>query len=389
MSGLKNKIKKFSTNISDRIAVKLLRNNDIRKYKKKCRVEIYSKVKLSTDQKKAIDDLYKKNYGKKIPYVWHQNFMAHSGNFDAKYFPELLYVPEFEHFMNLWPEYGSVFSDKNVICMLADIAKIKMPNVFLSVCKALPKDGSYNALKKEDAINLLGTAGRVFIKPTVDSCSGRGCFIADFENGVDKLSNRSADEIYNSLGSDFVVQDVVKCHASISEIYSGSVNTLRIITYRWKDEILHMPVIMRIGRGGSYVDNAHAGGMFIALDDDGTMHKTAMTEFNIQYTEHPDTGLVFENYKIDLLPDVIAAAKKMHTVMPQVGVVNWDFTIDEDGEPLLIEANSGRGGSVWLPEMAHGCGPFGERTEEVLQWMRKMKSLPKTERYKFAFGKMQ
>ena len=178
------------------------------------------------------------NYGEKIPYVWHQNFMAHSGKFDAKYFPELLYIPEFEHFMNLWPEYGSVFSDKNVISILADAAKVKTPKVILSVAKSLAKDGGYNLLEKKEAINLLATAGRVFIKPTVDSCSGSGCFIAEFKDGVDQLSKRTAEEVYNSLGTDFVVQEVAKCHSSISKIYAGSVNTLRIITYRWKEEIL-------------------------------------------------------------------------------------------------------------------------------------------------------
>ena len=387
MTSLKNKIKSTSVNIFDRLFVTKVRANEIKKYKQKCRVDIYSKIKLTDAQKKEIDDLYLTNYGEKIPYVWHQNFMAHSGKFDAKYFPELLYIPEFEHFMNLWPEYATAFSDKNVLPVIACNAGIKMPKTLLAVSKGICKDEKGNILKKEEAIKLIENVGKVFIKPTVDSCSGQGCFIADFKNGKDEISNRTLEEIYDSLGMDFVVQDIVKCHPSIARIYSGSVNTFRIITYRWKDDILHMPVIMRIGQGNSYLDNAHAGGMFIALDDDGTMHKTAMTEFNTQYTEHPDTGLVFENYKIDLIPEAIEAAKKMHTAIPQLGVVNWDFTIDSDGDPLLIEANL-RGGSVWLPEMAHGCGAFGDKTEEVLQWMRKMKSLPKTERYKFAFGKM-
>ena len=28
----------------------------------------------------------------------------------------------------------------------------------------------------------------------------------------------------------------------------------------------------------------------------------------------------------------------MHTSIPQLGVYNWDFTIDEDETPVLIEA---------------------------------------------------
>lgn len=127
--------------------------------------------------------------------------------------------------------------------------------------------------------------------------------------------------------------------------------------------------------------------MFIAVDDDGQLHENAMTEFNIQFAKHPDTGVVYKDVKLDLVPKVIAAAHRMHGSAPQLGVVNWDFTLDEDGEPVLIEANI-MGGSVWLPQMAHGVGAFSERTEEVLRWMRFMKKLGAAERKKYAFGKM-
>jgi hypothetical protein len=387
MANIKRKIKNRVIDFLDSYTVKKMRNNEKKKYKDKRRVDIYSKIKLAENQKQQIDALYVNNYGKKIPYVWHQNFMAHSGKFDAAYFPESLYTSEFERYMNLWPEYANVFSDKNVTSILASGAGVKMPKEILSAVKGLNRDSKYSLISRNRAIDLLGNAGRVFIKPTVNSCSGEGCFIADFKDGIDQISQKTADSIYSSLGEDFVIQNVIKCHSSISCIYEDSVNTFRVITYRWKDEILHMPVTMRIGQGGSYLDNAHAGGMFVALDDDGIMHKNAMTEFNIQYAKHPDSNFVFENYKIELLPKVIEAAKKIHVAMPQIGVVNWDFTIDEFGDPLLIEANSSGGGGIWLPQMAHGCGVFGEKNEEILQWMRKMKLTPRTKRYKYAFGK--
>lgn len=141
--------------------------------------------------------------------------------------------------------------------------------------------------------------------------------------------------------------------------------------------------------GGNYLDNGHAGGMFIAIDNDGTLHKTAFTEFKDEYEVHPDTGLKFDGYRIELYEKVLDTAIRMHEAIPQVGVVNWDFTIDENGEPLLIEANINdgkRAGSIWLSEMPHGRGPFGDNTKEVLRWLRMMKKLSKKERYKYQFG---
>ena len=148
-----------------------------------------------------------------------------------------------------------------------------------------------------------------------------------------------------------------------------------------------MPIIIRIGQGGHYLDNAHQGGMFCAVHNDGTMGHHAITEFNDQYTEHPDTHTVFSTHKIEHIDRLMDAAMRMHTTIPQLGVVNWDFTIDESGEPVLIEANTS-GGSIWLPQMAHGVGAFGERTAEVLQWLRFIKKLKPKQRKQFSGGEM-
>lgn len=39
------------------------------------RVKIAEMVQLSKEQKEAIDEVYMKNYGSKIPYIWHQYYM--------------------------------------------------------------------------------------------------------------------------------------------------------------------------------------------------------------------------------------------------------------------------------------------------------------------------
>jgi hypothetical protein len=147
------------------------------------------------------------------------------------------------------------------------------------------------------------------------------------------------------------------------------------------------PIIMRMGLGGSFTDNASLGGIFIAVDDDGRLHKSAFTEYREEYTIHPDTNVVFANMKVEHVDKMIALAKRMQYAIPQVGVVNWDFTIGEDGEPILIEANMKnevQSGSVWLPQMAHGKGAFGDNTAKVLQYIRKAKRLSFTKRKKFS-----
>lgn len=361
----------------------------IQKFEDPRRVEIYSSVELSNEQKAAIDKLYLDNYGKKIPYTWHRHFTAYTGKFDVNYFPEMLYIPEFERFQNVNYEYCSVLADKNMLPLIAASVNdgVKVAKIFLSCSNGMYRDQKFSAVDKDRAIEILSDIGKVFAKPSANTSSGRNCMILEMQNGIDQISGKTVEEILISFGNDFTIQQLIRCHKSITDIYSKSVNTFRIITYRWKDKIEHMPIIMRIGQGGAYVDNAHAGGMFIAVDDDGTLHEKAFTEFRKEFNRHPDTGLVFKGHKIANIPEVIGTALKMHEAVPQIGCVNWDFTVDEDGNPLLVEANTKRG-SIWLMEMAHGRGVFGDKTKEVLQWLRAIKSVPKSKRSKYYFGYM-
>lgn len=364
---------------------KYTRRIEFKKYKDKRRRAIFSKIALTPKQMKEIDDLYIENYGEKIPYTWHRHFTAFTGQFDKNYIPELLFIPEFEWFMDHKREYTKVFSDKNILPMLAKNANVDMPKTIYSCTSGILQNAQHSIVLISDISDL---SGEFFMKPTVDSCSGQGCQVLKLENGVDSITGKTIMDIINSSGLDWVIQERLRCHHSISDIYPDSVNTFRIMTYIWNDQICHVPAIMRIGQGGSNVDNAHAGGMFIAIDDDGTLHEKAFTEFKNEFTEHPDTHLKYNGYQIMLFPEVLKAAKRCHSLIPQIGCINWDFTIDDNGNPILIEANI-RGGSIWLFQMAHGRGIFGDKTPEILKWLRMMKHMKKPERLKYPYGKIK
>lgn len=356
-----------------------------KKFRDKRRIEICNSTKLSQEQIDSVEKLYKNNYGKKIPLTWHKSYTAYTGRFDKYYFPEILYIPEFERYMNYNQSLANVLEDKNLLYVFAKASNVRMPRRYLSCQAGIYKDAENKVLDFEKACSLISNIGVCFAKPSIGTDSGRGCEVYCLVNGTDTKSGKTSDMILKDLGKDFTIQERLVCHESIRKIYDGSVNTFRIMTYRWKNQIIVAPIIMRIGRGGSYLDNAHAGGMFIALSDDGTLHKTAFTEFKEEFVEHPDSKLKFEGYRIPLLPNVVDAVKKMHYSLPAIGVINWDMTLDESGQPVLIEANV-NGGSIWLFQMAHGCGVFGERTPEILRWLHKMNETKYSDRAQYYFG---
>lgn len=384
---VQKKLKILTLDFLDKLQILFLRYNENKKFSDPRRVVIYSSVQLSKEQKEQIDHLYVSNYGSKIPYTWHRHYTAFTGKFDVNYFPELLYIPEFEHFMNYKLRYATGFSDKNLVSHLAQAAQVHTPKVLLSCAEGLYRDEQNRMIGKHAFEQRFNNLGEAFAKPSVDSSSGRGCFVLNMQHGTDTLSGKSAAQLLDGLGDNFVIQERLQCHESIAKIYPHSVNTFRIITYRWKNEICHMPIIMRIGRGGKTVDNAHAGGIFIAVDDNGMLHEKAFSEFNDQYTKHPDTQFVFKGYIIPHMNRVIETAKQMHALIPQLGVYNQDFTIDSNGNPVLIEINV-MGGGCWPAQMSHGKGLFGEKTAEVLRWMAFVKKLPYSQRQFYKYGNM-
>ena len=381
----KKKIKQFLLGQLDNLEHINAVIGEKKKFRDKRRVEICNSTKLSQEQIDSVEKLYKNNYGKKIPLTWHKSYTAYTGRFDKYYFPEILYIPEFERYMNYNQSLANVLEDKNLLYVFAKASNVRMPRMYLSCQAGIYKDAENKVLDFEKACALISNIGVCFAKPSIGTDSGRGCEVYCLVNGTDTKSGKTSGMLLKDLGKNFTIQERLVCHESIRKIYDGSVNTFRIMTYRWKNQIIVAPIIMRIGRGGSYLDNAHAGGMFIALSVDGTLHKTAFTEFKEEFVEHPDSKLKFEGYRIPLLPNVVDAVKRMHYSLPAIGVINWDMTLDESGQPVLIEANV-NGGSIWLFQMAHGCGVFGERTPEILRWLHKMNETKYSDRAQYYFG---
>ena len=92
---LKTIVKNAIYDVTDDLLVGRAHKVEIAKFRDPKRTAILKQANLTDSQKRAIDDFYVENYGKKIPYTWHRHNLAISGNFDVRFFPELLFIPEF------------------------------------------------------------------------------------------------------------------------------------------------------------------------------------------------------------------------------------------------------------------------------------------------------
>ena len=332
--------------------------------------KVYEKETLTYSEQSVFEEFWKKTYGKKITNKWHLYYKSFTGKFDEKYFPQILYSTNLEFKLNPW-YYANILSDKNLMdSLFGDL--IVCPKTLAKKCgnhffglNGLP-------ISQEDLLSELKNAGKVVFKITVGSSSGQGVRICDITNGVDINTGESLDKILTGYTTDFNIQEFIEQSDALNKIYPNCVNTFRVITYIANNKINCAPISMRFGANGGTVDNIHAGGMTIGVNEDGILNKYAFLEFGEKFTEHPDTHLVFDGYVIPSIDKIIETAQKLHTRVPQLGMISWDFTLNKEDLPVLIEVNL-RGQSVCFPQEVHGKSLFGDDTEYMIKLLKKKK----------------
>lgn len=336
---------------------------------------LYKNIKWTKEQQKEFDEYWKKNYGKKISNRWHKLYEASNGVFRVDYFPEIIYSTKLEPKINDY-SYCTVYSDKNLNELFFDkrIEGVRTPVCYLSNIHGCFYDGNRHLISKENAVEILKNIGVAVIKPTVGSSSGNNVSIVDMVNGVNKRTGMTASEIIDDYKSNFIVQEKILPFGELATLYSNAINTIRVISYIVDDKINVAPISLRIGGGGSEVDNIHAGGMSIAISNDGFLSKKA---YRLGYGDsfecfdkHPDTNVVFDGYKLSFVDRLISTAKRLHEMTANIGIISWDFTVDDEGNIVVIEANF-KGQSVWFPQMLSGESFFGIDTPRILNYIKK------------------
>ncbi|WP_271402367.1 sugar-transfer associated ATP-grasp domain-containing protein [Salinicoccus roseus] len=331
---------------------------------------LYKNVTIDNHQEKEIQSIWKRHYGKKVPTRWHRLYQSYTGRYNKKYFPEVLFTTKLERRLND-REVARFISDKSFLPMYyRDVEGIRSPDTYLMNNSGIFYTADRRIISREKAASLLWEQGEVIIKPTLDSSSGDSVNRFDFHNGIDRISGDSIEDVFDAYKENFLVQEKIIPSRHLKVLYPDSINTLRVITYLIDDEVKCAPITLSMGRDGNHVDNIQAGGISIAVSDDGMLADEGYTHFGEVHTEHPDTGKPFKGHRLPKIPDVIRMAKEMHEKTPHMRIISWDITIDENEAIVLLEINIS-GQSVWFPQMVSGKAVFGEDTELMIQMLKK------------------
>lgn len=146
-------------------------------------------------------------------------------------------------------------------------------------------------------------------------------------------------DLYHRLitNKQYLVEEVIKQHEKLNELYNKSVNTLRIFTFL-KDGVPYvLQSILKIGNGG-VIDNFSSGGMYTFLDENGKVIVPAIDQQDNIYETHPISNKKIIGFEVPMFQEAIEMVKEAAKVVPEIAYVGWDVAITDKG-PVVIEGN--------------------------------------------------
>jgi len=348
-----------------KIVTKIRKRRELKKWKVRITKnfkDLEHHRKLTKEQEKEVQDYYVSMIGRKVPLYCHEYFYSRTGVFTKEYVPNNFYHCELVPRANIHRLQG-VLGDKNMCDFL-----FPGENIVHSFLKRI--NGYYyfegEPVSEEDAVLACRNLKDAIIKPAKES-EGRGVQLFSVKDGVTTVDDKTIGQLFHEYGNDFLIQDRIKQHKDMAALNPSSVNTMRILSYRSGMEVLIIYSVIRIGRGGSVVDNQCAGGISTTISNEGKLGKTALGGFSTDNITKTDTGIVMDGYQLPSYGKAIEMVKRLHLKLPFFNIVGWDVAIQEDGEPVLIEFNTNPG----LSQSAFKSG-MGEYTERIIRelWPR-------------------
>ena len=321
---------------------------------------------LTLEQKKQVNEFWKRyEFCYKNNPETQRIFSIASGRFDPSYVPWGLFRYYcIKYWNNAIIDY---VRDKNYTKLA--FPNIKQPNVIIRRISNRYYNAEWAIISKKEACNIcfdklnLSEFQKIIVKPWE---GGGGAGISFLRKGDSKEHIMAILESYNV---NFICEEIVIAHYSYAEPHPLSLNTLRVITFSYKMDIYLVGVLFRTGVGKTEVDNLGSGGLMMLLKDGGFIGY-AYDKYGNKFYSHPD-GYSFSGKKLYNVDKAVAAAKKLHSTIPQLRYISWDIAIDQEGEPVLIELN---GGGNQVPLQMSGGHIFinKEITKDLLDnWLLK------------------
>jgi len=341
---------------------------EVRWYKKiyKLKKEFFPGIpfSLSQTQKKKIND-YFSSFKLKESYDWHALYFHLNGSFNEKYISEYLFYTKIEPALNQ-RNANYIYNNKNFYDKL--YPKEFNPKSYLRCINYKLTDSNYEPINGSTlSKSIFLSGGEYIIKPTVNTSKGLNIYKFTFQNNKFIINNfeYTLSEIVNKYQGNFIVQEIVQQNNFLKSIHSSSLNTLRIITLRFKGNYHVLSSIAKFGINNNLVDNVGIGGIFFGVNSDGNFLVPGYDNSLNKIYSHPNTQIKLSGKAFPYYDLLSKTSLYLHKHVFHYDIISWDMALDINNNPVFIENNP------FLQALnGHQIvnGPlFGDLTDQVLE----------------------
>lgn len=260
------------------------------------------------------------------------------------FMPDEFFVYELEH--KTAQERKTYISDRERFRYVYSLNDIIDIGILFDKYKAYSKFKKYY---KRDAVGIeretdypkfaeFANKHSVFVQKNVGLSRGNSVKLVDSES-----CGKSLRQLFEEMLAEgkYIVEERVMQSAPLSGLNPSSVNTIRCMTFQTSKGIVIGPCFLKVGQGGSFVDNGGKGGILIGIDSQtGVLVTSGYDEFLNEYAEHPDTKVKFMGYRLPDWEQMKALAIEVSAQIPSVKYIGWDFAHTDFGW-VIIEGNGG------------------------------------------------
>jgi len=317
---------------------------------------------LSKEAENKIKSFWKQYIHSDIPTTYHRTIAYILG-----YEPNdlYLYLSDYIFFVHIIPLLNpqtafKTLSEKILFPLL--FPSVKQPRIIIGYYHHTFITGDYVPISIEQAIETILNYGKpIIVKPSINSHGGNN--VAFYYN-YNEETLKAIFESYHK--KNYVIQEVIEQSSDMAIFNPTSLNTIRVTTLLMNGRCTVLSKMLRHGGPDMKIDNMTSGGFGVGIKNDGTLTFATSDTDGIRKDVHI-TGFKYSSCKIPSFSSICKIATNLHHFTPQCCIIGWDFALDKNNTPILIEAN------FYHPEISsqqilEGQPIFGNRTQEVLDY---------------------
>lgn len=265
-------------------------------------------------------------------------------------------------------KYRPYYEDKNMFDKI--LPQGSLPLTFMRRIGNCYYDANYRKIDNpEDAYTEICRDKEGFVvKPTIGSSSGNGVRVVGLDN---KMSFRELEE---GFVGDIIIQELLRQHKSLSFFNPTSINTLRMLVYKSPVDgcAYVLNCALRVGKKGSTLDNAHAGGLLVGVSDNGVLCSFAVDQYGKKYQQVNDIVLTDTHYEIPEFEKITEFACAIANHVTHHRLLSMDIAVckgnGDEVRPICVEFNLSSLGT-WA--FQYTIKPvLGDKTDEIIDYCK-------------------